>query len=217
MMSTEQVDRFWDVVIVGGGAAGLSAALTLARARRDVMLVDAGAPRNAPAAAAHGLIGLDGINPLELLERGRSEAASYGAHIVDTNVTSASASGDGGFSVRLDDGSTIQTGQLILATGPMSVMKALLFRQLSERISFLSNGIQFPDDQLDQLTAAGISTIQGEVDSVVITDDRLTGVQLHDAGEVSLDALAVPTSTPARLDGLRDVSVEVEKKRWGHP
>ncbi|MDA8370945.1 MAG: FAD-binding protein [Nocardiopsaceae bacterium] len=90
-MGADQVDQVWDVAIVGGGAAGLSAALTLARARRRVGVVDGGRPRNAPARAAHGLLGLEGINPLELLDRGRKDAASYGARIISADVTSAEA------------------------------------------------------------------------------------------------------------------------------
>ncbi len=68
----------YDVVVVGGGAAGLSAALVLGRARRRVAVVDAGQPRNAPAAHMHGFLGSDGLPPAELLARGRSEVAGYG-------------------------------------------------------------------------------------------------------------------------------------------
>ena len=74
MTSTHQTQPVRDVIVIGGGAAGLSAALTLARARRTVTVIDAGQPRNAPAAGAHGLLGNEGINPLELLTRGRAEA-----------------------------------------------------------------------------------------------------------------------------------------------
>jgi thioredoxin reductase len=63
----EEVVVTRDVVIVGGGATGLSAALTLARARRRVTVVDAGAPRNAPADGVHGLLALEGVSPAELL------------------------------------------------------------------------------------------------------------------------------------------------------
>jgi thioredoxin reductase len=69
----ERAEIVRDAVVVGGGAAGLSAALTLARARRRVTVVDAGAPRNAPASGVHGLLALDGLSPLELLARGRAE------------------------------------------------------------------------------------------------------------------------------------------------
>ncbi len=63
----------YDVVVIGGGAAGLNGALMLARARRSVLVVDAGAPRNAPASGVHGLLGHDGIPPAELLAKGRAE------------------------------------------------------------------------------------------------------------------------------------------------
>ncbi len=63
----------YDVVIVGGGAAGLSAALVLGRARRRVAVVDAGEPRNAPASHMHGFLSRDGMPPADLLAVGRSE------------------------------------------------------------------------------------------------------------------------------------------------
>ena len=72
-----------DVVIVGGGAAGLSAAVALARSRRSVVVVDAGEPRNAPAAGAHNVLGREGVAPLDLLAAGRREAEGYGARVVD--------------------------------------------------------------------------------------------------------------------------------------
>ena len=68
----------YDVVIIGGGAAGLSAALVLARARRRVAVIDAGAPRNAPAAHMHGFLSRDGLPPQDLLAIGREEVQSYG-------------------------------------------------------------------------------------------------------------------------------------------
>ncbi|WP_157593486.1 FAD-dependent oxidoreductase, partial [Sedimentibacter sp. B4] len=68
----------YDVLIVGGGAAGLSAALVLARALRSVLVVDAGHPRNARAAHMQGYLGHDGLPPSELLAAGRQEASGYG-------------------------------------------------------------------------------------------------------------------------------------------
>jgi thioredoxin reductase len=67
---TDRLDDGYDVVVVGGGAAGLSGALMLARVRRSVAVIDVGDPRNAPAGGVHGLLGLDGIPPAELLARG---------------------------------------------------------------------------------------------------------------------------------------------------
>ena len=79
----------YDVAIVGGGAAGLSAALVLGRARRRVVLIDAGQPRNAPAAHVHGFVSPDGMPPAELLRVGRAEAAAYGVEFVSGHVVSS--------------------------------------------------------------------------------------------------------------------------------
>ncbi|MEU3620910.1 thioredoxin reductase [Amycolatopsis coloradensis] len=76
----------FDVVIIGGGVAGLSAALVLGRARREVVVIDAGTPRNAPAAHAHGFLTRDGIPPKELLALGRAEVRGYGVEIVEDVV-----------------------------------------------------------------------------------------------------------------------------------
>ena len=75
---TDQPRDSYDVVVAGGGAAGLNGALMLARSRRSVLVIDAGAPRNAPAAGVHGLLARDGMPPAELLDRGRAEVRGYG-------------------------------------------------------------------------------------------------------------------------------------------
>ena len=80
---TDELRNEYDVVVVGGGAAGLSGALVLARSRRSVVVLDAGAPRNARAAGVHGLLAREGMPPAELLERGRAEVRSYGGSVVD--------------------------------------------------------------------------------------------------------------------------------------
>jgi thioredoxin reductase/SAM-dependent methyltransferase len=112
----EQTGAIRDVVVVGGGAAGLSAALTLARARRRVTVVDAGEPRNAPADGVHGLLGLDGVSPVELLERGRDEVLGYGGEIVAGEVVDVSCA-TYGFAVVLRDGAVLHARRLLIATG----------------------------------------------------------------------------------------------------
>jgi thioredoxin reductase len=102
-----------DVVVVGGGASGLSAALVLVRARRTVVLVDAGAPRNAPAAHLHGFLSRDGMPPRELLAAGRSEVSSYGGRLIDDTVVAIEA----GFQVRLASGSRLGARRILVATG----------------------------------------------------------------------------------------------------
>src|SRR3954447_350812 len=85
-----------DVAIIGGGPAGLSAAVVLARACRRVVLFDHGKPRNYAARAIHGFLGQDGVIPGELRDRGRKEASNYGVEFHDGEVTSARAlSADG--------------------------------------------------------------------------------------------------------------------------
>ena len=76
-------EETYDVVVVGGGAAGLSGALALARARRSVLVIDGGQPRNAPAGHVHNYLTRDGAPPLELLRAGRDEVARYGGEVVD--------------------------------------------------------------------------------------------------------------------------------------
>ncbi|MBB5867933.1 thioredoxin reductase [Allocatelliglobosispora scoriae] len=113
---TEQLRDGYDVVVVGGGAAGLSGALTLARARRSVVVIDAGSPRNAPAAGVHGLLGREGISPGELLERGRAEARGYGASVVSGAVVAVTRDDDG-FAVALADGRAVRARRILVATG----------------------------------------------------------------------------------------------------
>lgn len=110
-------DRDADVIVVGGGLAGLAGALTLARARRSVLVIDAGQPRNAPAAHAHGYLTRDGAPPLELLATGRAEVAGYGGQIVTGTVTSLVRLRAGGFAVTLANGTSRRARRILLATG----------------------------------------------------------------------------------------------------
>lgn len=106
----------YDVVVIGGGAAGLNGALLLGRSRRSVAVIDAGAPRNSPADGVHGLLGHEGIPPAELLERGRAEVRRYGVHIVPGSVTTA-ARDDDRFVVGLSDGRAVRARRLLITTG----------------------------------------------------------------------------------------------------
>jgi len=107
----------YDVVVIGGGAAGLSAALVLSRARRRVLVVDAGQPRNAPAAHMHGYLSRDGMPPAELLTTGRSEVAGYGGDILTGTVADLVPDGRTGFWVLLENGQRISTRRLLVTTG----------------------------------------------------------------------------------------------------
>lgn len=105
-----------DVVIVGGGPAGLSAALVLGRARRRVVVIDAGRPRNHASHAVHGFLTREGTPPLELLTIAREQLRPYGTELLDGEVVTARRSGRG-FEVELDDASRLFARRLLLATG----------------------------------------------------------------------------------------------------
>lgn len=255
-VNTMNFNQAYDVAVIGGGSAGLSAALTLARSRRSVVVIDDATPRNAPANAAHGLLGNEGVNPLELLVTGRHEAASYGADIIQSTVRHASGSAEKGFALTLDRDTTIRAGQLLVTTGvvdelpnipglaerwgrdvvhcpychgweirdqrigllgigPMSAMQALLFHQWSDRMTFFSNGLQFPADQLDKLRALGIAIVSEEVRGVDVEADQLAAVNTTEGTRVELDALAVPARTRARLSGLEELGLDVAEDAAG--
>jgi thioredoxin reductase len=107
----------YDVVVIGGGAAGLSAALVLSRARRRVLVVDAGTPRNAPAAHMQGFLSRDGMPPAQLLEAGRQELEGYGGVIRQGAATELVRGGGSGFQVLLDDGDRVSARRLLVTTG----------------------------------------------------------------------------------------------------
>lgn len=107
----------FDVAIIGGGAAGLSAALVLTRADRNVVVIDDGTPRNAPAAHMHGFLSRDGMPPSELLAKGREEVTGYGGHLMDAAVTDVVPDGSNGFWVLLASGTRIRARRLLVTTG----------------------------------------------------------------------------------------------------
>ncbi len=113
---TQQVSENVDVVIVGAGAAGLSAALTLGRARRSVLVVDDNTPRNAPAERSHAFLTRDGAPPSEIVEIGSDEAKGYGVRFRQGRATSAEQV-EGGFRVVLDDGGAVRGRRLLITTG----------------------------------------------------------------------------------------------------
>jgi thioredoxin reductase len=110
------MDENFDVVVVGGGAAGLSGALALSRARRSVLVVDDGTPRNAPSDGVHNYLGREGTRPADLMAAGRAEVTGYGGTVVTGRVADAQRV-DGGFAVQLVGGRTVTARRLLVATG----------------------------------------------------------------------------------------------------
>ncbi|WP_373199348.1 NAD(P)/FAD-dependent oxidoreductase [Mycobacterium marinum] len=105
-----------DVVVIGSGPAGLSSALTLARARRSVLVIDGGQPRNARSAGVHDFLTRDGCAPADLISAGHAEIAGYGGQLRQGQVMAAHRNGSM-FEVSITDGSTIRARKLLIASG----------------------------------------------------------------------------------------------------
>ncbi|MGW0363895.1 NAD(P)/FAD-dependent oxidoreductase [Streptomyces sp. NPDC002990] len=237
-MGNMMSERF-DVVVVGGGAAGLAGALTLVRARRSVLVIDSGSPRNAPAAHMHGYLGKDGDSPAGLLAEGRAEVVGYGGQIRPGTAIAADRLPEGGFLVRCGDGSTVRAGRLlvatglvdelpavpglgerwgrdvlhcpychgwevrdepiaVLATGPLAVHQAQLWRQWSDRTMLLSHTWKLTEEDRELLAARGVEVVEGEVTGLAVSDDRLSGVTLAGGVAVACRALVVAPRFTAR-------------------
>lgn len=229
----------YDVVIVGGGAAGLSAALVLGRARRRVAVIDAGAPRNAPAAHMQGFLSRDGMPPAELLAVGRTEVGRYGVELIEDRVDAV----EPGFVVRTAGAGVLDARRILIATGvhddlpdipgvrerwgrdllhcpychgwevrdqplgvfgtrPDAVQHALLVRQWSGDVIFFSHVLELDPDDRARLDARGVRIVPGEIERLVIEDDRLTGVQLVDGDVVRRSAVFIRPVNVPHDDGL---------------
>lgn len=124
----------WDVIIVGAGPAGLSAALVLGRCRRSVLVCDSGHPRNARAPAMHAFLSREGIAPADLLQTGRAELERYPSVTVRSGIVSdarvaneaeGAAGAADGFVVQLVGGAEERCRKLLLATGVVDVLPTL--------------------------------------------------------------------------------------------
>lgn len=111
------LERHCDVAIIGGSVAGLAAALQLGRQRRSVIVVDAGEPRNAPAAHLHGYLGREGTPPSALTATGREEVRSYGGEVLAGRASRVTRTDDDGFRVELLGGHTVVARRVLAATG----------------------------------------------------------------------------------------------------
>lgn len=109
-------DVQYDVIVVGGGSAGLSAALMLSRSRWRVLVLDDGTPRNAPAEGVHNWLTRDGLPPAEIARIGRAEVTGYGGVVRDARVTGA-VTVPGGFAVTTADGDRATARKLLVTTG----------------------------------------------------------------------------------------------------
>jgi thioredoxin reductase len=205
------VDYDFDCVVVGGGVAGLSAALVLGRARRRTLVLDEGRQSNRAAAHVGGLLGHDGTPPGELYELARAQVAAYDAVVLrDAEVVDARAEG-GGFAVVLGDGGEVRARALVLATGmAYEVPDVPGFAELWGGAVFhcpFCHGWDVRDRRLAVYGAGEVADRQAAllaawtddvtiVDPVAVAgvrveDGTLQAVVLHDGSEVRCDAVLV--------------------------
>ena len=228
----------YDVTVVGGGAAGLTAALMLGRACRSVLVIDGGHPRNTMAEHMHGFPSRDGTPPGEFLKITRSQLAKYDVTVLDAEARTARRTPEG-FAVRTSSGAEVTSRRLlacsgisdhlptvpgiqetwgrgvvhcpychgweirdrrigVLASAPMSIHQALLFRQWTDQLTLLLHTQEAPTaEQAEELGARSIRVVPGEVELVDTTDRRVSGVRLTTGEYVALDAVAVaPIAVP---------------------
>src|SRR3954447_13651876 len=255
----------YDVVVIGGGAAGLSAALVLSRARRRVAVIDAGQPRNAPAAHMHGFLGWGGAPPATLLKQGRDEVISYGGEPIAGTVTDLRPApvaqvmehADTGprFEVTLADGQRLTARRVLVTTGlrndipdiggvrerwgrdllhcpychgyeirdePVGVLggtseavaHALLIRQWSGDVVFFTHTGELTDLEREQLIARAIGVVDDPVARLVVTEDRLTGVELASGQVVPRTAVFVRPAFVPNSDLLVRLGCATHDNGW---
>ncbi|GII96402.1 thioredoxin reductase [Sinosporangium siamense] len=246
--------------MIGGGAAGLGGALALGRARRSVLVLDSGQPRNAPAQRMHAYPGRNGTPPAEYLSDVRREASGYGVRIEEGTVVGVDRD-DQGFRVALADGGSVHAARLLVTTGlvdelpdvpgvaelwgrdvlhcpychgwevrdqaigvlattPLAVHAALMWRQWSKDITLflhtLSGLDELGDDKREELAARDITVVTGEVVSLEAQAGRLSGVRLADGEVRACQALVVAPHMTARAAFLTTLGLEpVEQEMHG--
>ncbi|MFM9694450.1 NAD(P)/FAD-dependent oxidoreductase [Streptomyces europaeiscabiei] len=250
----------YEVIVIGGGTAGLSAALILGRARRRTLVVDAGEPRNAPAAHMQGFLSRDGMPPAEFLAVGREEIARYGVELVRGRAVDVTRGDDGlSFTVTLADGRSPRARRLVVATGlkdelptvpgvaerfgrdvlhcpychgwevrdqpfgvlattATSVHQALMVSQWSKDVILFLHEVpetDLSDDDLRRLAAAGVSVVPGEVESLVVTEDRLTGVRLTDGTVCDRSVLFTAPRPIPRTSLLEKLGADLNETPFG--
>ncbi|WP_353808863.1 NAD(P)/FAD-dependent oxidoreductase [Agromyces sp. SYSU T00194] len=186
----------WDVIVIGGGAAGLSAALMLGRSRRRVLVVDAGAPRNGPAGHMHGVLGRDHTSPADLLAAGRAELTRYDVTIESGAVASAAQLDDEvpGFEVVLDSGERYTARRLLVATGLVDELPDVpgLAEQWGRGVVMCPycDGWEVRDERVAVLAGARVDTHQAQLMRQVAADVTLyaNGAAVLDRVRAELDA-----------------------------
>lgn len=193
--------RDWECVVVGGGAAGLSAALVLGRARRRALVIDDAHQSNRPAKVVGGLLGFDRRRPAELYAQGREELDAYPTVEQLSDRVIRGGSVDGGFAFQLGSGNTIYGRRVLLATGmkytpPDLPGVAELWGSSVFQCPFC-HGWEMRDKRLAALTSGpeamhAAVMLRGWTDDVVLLTDGPSGLdaestQLLESAKVSVE------------------------------
>ncbi|MFC8944568.1 NAD(P)/FAD-dependent oxidoreductase [Streptomyces rochei] len=201
-------DRY-DVVVVGGGAAGLSAALVLGRSRLRTLVVDAGEPRNAPSDHMQGFLTRDGMAPAEFLALGREEIARYGVELVRDRAVDVAREED--FTVSLAGGRSVRARRLVVTTGLKDELPEV--PGVAERFGRdvlhcpFCHGWEVRDERFGVLAASPMSVhqalmVSGWSDDVVLFLHRVAEEELSDEDLRRLAAAGVKV-VPGEVAGLR--------------
>lgn len=196
------MQRHCDVAVIGGSAAGLAAALQVARQRRSVVVVDDGSPRNAPAAVMHGYLGHEAVAPFELMTIGREEVRSYGGEVLSGRVIAVHQRDDGLFRLNLTGGHALVARRVLAATGTSDALPAIegIAEQWGRGVVHcpFCHGFEVRDQRLVQIVTHPLSLHSAPLFRHLT--DRLT-VVLHDPtglADDAVDALAASGVTVER-------------------
>ena len=202
-----------DVAIVGGGAAGLSAAILLGRCRRHVALFDMGAPRNQASRAVHGLLGHEGRAPGELLAIARNELARYETVMLCSDLVTAIARSGCCFSVTCESGSTFSARKILLTTGLIDDVPCLegierLYGRSVHHCPYC-DGFEHRDQPLaiygsgDKGAGLALMMKQWSSDVLLFTDDQ-AAVSADMAERLDQQSIEICSEQIARLEGTED-------------